>query len=50
VLVQGGTAEYERRPVTLGADLGEWIEIAKGVGASDTVVTTGGILLKRTVN
>jgi cobalt-zinc-cadmium efflux system membrane fusion protein len=50
VLVQGGTAEFERRPVTLGADLGEWIEIAKGVGPSDTVVTTGGILLKRTVN
>lgn len=50
VLVQSrGTSEYDRRPVSLGADLGDWIEVVKGVTADDTVVTTGGILLKRTV-
>jgi cobalt-zinc-cadmium efflux system membrane fusion protein len=50
VLVQTGKDAYARRPVTLGADLGDWIEIAKGVDHGDTVVTTGGILLKRNVN
>ena len=49
VLVRRGPDEYERRPVSLGPDLGDWIEVVKGVGPDDTVVTTGGILLKRTV-
>ncbi len=49
VLARRGPDEYERRPVTLGVDLGDWVEVVKGVGPDDTVVTTGGILLKRTV-
>jgi len=49
VLVERGAGDYERRPVVVGADLGDWVQVVRGVVAQDSVVTTGGILLKRTV-
>ena len=39
----------ERRPVTLGDDLGDAVEVASGLGVDDRVVGTGSILLKGTV-
>jgi len=49
VLVERSAGDYERRPVVVGADLGDWVQVVRGVVAQDSVVTTGGILLKRTV-
>jgi cobalt-zinc-cadmium efflux system membrane fusion protein len=49
LLVERTKGEYERRPVGLGSDLGEWVEVANGVDPRESIVTTGGILLKRTV-
>ena len=48
VVVDKGKDTYERRPVTVGASLGDSIEILAGVTPSDHVVTTGSILLKKT--
>jgi membrane fusion protein, heavy metal efflux system len=49
LLVEHAKGEYERRPVGLGSDLGEWVEVVNGVDPRESIVTTGGILLKRTV-
>jgi len=49
VLVEKGKDEYERRPVKVGSDVEGGVEILEGVGPRDRVVTTGSILLKRTV-
>jgi cobalt-zinc-cadmium efflux system membrane fusion protein len=49
VLVQKGKDEYERRTVKLGADSDGYVEVVAGVSPADTIVATGGILLKRSV-
>ena len=49
VLVQKNKDEYERRPVKVGNDIEGGVEILEGVGPGDRVVTTGSILLKRSV-
>jgi cobalt-zinc-cadmium efflux system membrane fusion protein len=49
VLVAQGGDVYQRRAVTLGADLGAFAEVKKGVTPEDRVVSQGSILLKRTV-
>src|SRR5574337_1202054 len=49
VLIVKGKDEYERRPVKLGADLDGAVEVLNGVTSKDRVVSTGSILLKRTV-
>ena len=49
VLVERGAADYERRPVRLGADVGGSVEVLGGVTRDDRVVTSGGILLKKSV-
>jgi len=49
VLVATGKDGYERRAITVGADLDGAIEIASGLGPSDRVVSQGSILLKKTV-
>jgi cobalt-zinc-cadmium efflux system membrane fusion protein len=48
VLVVKGTDRLERRPVVLGDDLGDAVEVATGLGLDDRVVSTGSILLKAT--
>ncbi|HMH54357.1 MAG TPA: efflux RND transporter periplasmic adaptor subunit [Candidatus Acidoferrum sp.] len=47
VLVATGQDAYERRPVTLGADLDDSVEVRRGVTPSDRVVSQGSILLKK---
>ena len=49
VLIEKGKDEYERRPVKVGDDVNGSVEILGGVGPTDRVVTTGSILLKRSV-
>jgi len=49
VLIQKGKDEYERRPVRVGEDVNGSVEVLGGVGPTDRVVTTGSILLKRSV-
>jgi len=49
VLVQKDKDEYERRPVKIGDDVNGSVEILSGVGPTDRVVTTGSILIKRSV-
>lgn len=49
VLIVKGKDEYERRPVKLGADIDGVVEVLDGVTSKDRVVSTGSILLKRTV-
>ncbi|OLD74615.1 MAG: hypothetical protein AUG87_15940 [Candidatus Rokubacteria bacterium 13_1_20CM_4_70_14] len=49
VLVQKDKDEYERRAVKVGNDVEGGVEILEGVGPNDRVVTTGSILLKRSV-
>jgi membrane fusion protein, heavy metal efflux system len=49
VLVERGKDDYQRRPVKLGADFNDAVEVLGGVGPQDRVVTTGSILLKRSV-
>ncbi len=49
VFVETGKDEYERRPVKLGADLNGSVEVLGGVRPEDRVVSTGSILLKKTV-
>jgi len=46
VLVAGRPGDYQRRPVTVGADMDGFIEVLSGVTPEDRVVTTGSILLK----
>ena len=48
VLVAPGPQTRERRPVRLGADLGDRVEVLSGVGPEDRVVGRGSILLKST--
>jgi len=47
VLVEKTRGEYERRPVTVGAEADGAVEILDGLTPADTVVSAGGILLKR---
>jgi cobalt-zinc-cadmium efflux system membrane fusion protein len=49
VLVEKAKDEYERRAVKLGADVDGTVEILQGLEPGERVVTTGSILLKRTV-
>ena len=48
VLITTGKDTYERRPVTLGADIDGAVEVQRGLTAEDRVVGQGSILLKRT--
>jgi len=48
VLVSGANDQLERRPVVLGDDLGDAVEVTGGLGPGDRVVGTGSILLKST--
>jgi cobalt-zinc-cadmium efflux system membrane fusion protein len=47
VLVATGQGAYERRPVTLGADLDGSVEVQRGLSPADRVVSQGSILLKK---
>jgi cobalt-zinc-cadmium efflux system membrane fusion protein len=47
VLVATGKDGYERRPVTLGADIDSSVEVQGGVTPNDRVVSQGSILLKK---
>ena len=47
VLVATGQDGYERRPVTLGADLDGSVEVQRGLTPADRVVSQGSILLKK---
>ena len=48
VLVAKAKDQLERRPVVLGEDMGDAVEITSGLSAEDRVVSTGSILLKAT--
>jgi len=48
VLVVRGQGDYERRPVTLGADLDGVVEVRDGLAVAERVVAQGSILLKKT--
>jgi cobalt-zinc-cadmium efflux system membrane fusion protein len=48
VLVAKAKDQLERRPVVLGEDMGDAVEVTSGLSAEDRVVTTGSILLKAT--
>jgi membrane fusion protein, heavy metal efflux system len=47
VLVATGKDGYERRPVTLGADIDGSVEVQRGLTPADRVVSQGSILLKK---
>jgi multidrug efflux pump subunit AcrA (membrane-fusion protein) len=47
VLVATGKDAYERRPVTLGADIDGAVEVQRGLSPADRVVSQGSILLKK---
>jgi cobalt-zinc-cadmium efflux system membrane fusion protein len=47
VLVATGKDAYERRPVTLGADIDGAVEVQRGLTPADRVVSQGSILLKK---
>src|SRR5712692_355934 len=47
VLVATGKDGYERRPVTLGADIDSAVEVQRGLTPADRVVSQGSILLKK---
>jgi len=47
VLVARGKDDYERRTVQLGADLNGVVEVRQGLAPADSVVTQGGIMVKR---
>jgi cobalt-zinc-cadmium efflux system membrane fusion protein len=49
VLVAKAKDQLERRPVVLGDDLGDAVEVTGGLGVDDRVVSTGSILLRGTV-
>ncbi len=49
VLVERGKDDYERRPVRVGTELDGVVEVLEGVTLKDRVVSTGSILLKRTL-
>jgi cobalt-zinc-cadmium efflux system membrane fusion protein len=48
VLIAKTKDQLERRPVVLGEDLGDAVEVTSGLGIDDRVVSTGSILLKAT--
>src|SRR5262245_4778462 len=48
VLVAKGKDQLERRPVALGDDLGDAVEVTSGLDVDDRIVSTGSILLKGT--
>ena len=48
VLVATGPDTYERRTVTIGADVDGAVEVLGGVTPADQVVSDGSILLKKT--
>jgi len=48
VLVAKGKDRLERRPVALGDDLGDAVEVTSGLDVDDRIVSTGSILLKGT--
>ncbi len=48
VLLAKGKDQLERRPVVLGDDLGDAVEVTSGLAVEDRVVSTGSILLKAT--
>ncbi|HYS18524.1 MAG TPA: efflux RND transporter periplasmic adaptor subunit [Candidatus Binatia bacterium] len=48
VLIVKAKDQLERRPVVLGDDLGDAVEVTSGLGVADRVVSTGSILLKAT--
>lgn len=45
VLVKTAPEAFEARPVTLGRSLGEWIEVAAGIGPGERVVVQGALQL-----
>jgi cobalt-zinc-cadmium efflux system membrane fusion protein len=47
VVVAQGPETYERRPVTLGGDVGPDVEVRAGVTPEDHVVSEGSILVKK---
>jgi multidrug efflux pump subunit AcrA (membrane-fusion protein) len=47
VIVATGPDAYERRPVTLGAELDGAVEVKGGLTPADHVVSQGSILLKK---
>jgi multidrug efflux pump subunit AcrA (membrane-fusion protein) len=47
VLVEKARGEYERRPVRTGAEADGLVEILDGLAPAESVVSAGGILLKR---
>lgn len=49
VLVETAGGNYQRRAVKLGVEFGGFVEAIEGVSVQDRVVSTGSILLKRTV-
>jgi cobalt-zinc-cadmium efflux system membrane fusion protein len=46
VFVRLAEDSFEARRVTLGMDLGEFVEVTRGLEAGEEVVTTGAFLLK----
>ena len=48
VLIVEAKDRIERRPVVLGDDVGDAVEVTSGLGVDDRVVSTGSILLKGT--
>ncbi len=49
VLVEKDKGAYERRGVRLGAEFDKYVEVLDGVRPEDRVVSTGSILLQKTV-
>lgn len=49
VLVATGKDAYERRAITVGADLDGAVEVERGLSPDDRVASQGSILLKKTV-
>lgn len=45
VLLSDGTGHFTPRNVTVGASLGDWVEILNGLKAGDNVVTSGQFLI-----
>ena len=46
VFVRANENAFERRPVTVGASVDEWVEITAGLAQGERVVTTGALMLK----
>jgi len=47
VLVETSPGEYQRRPITPGAEFDGLVEVREGVTPADRVVAAGGILLRQ---